>query len=81
MVNRNASTLLHTGTYGVVYKAYIASGQDAGKFVALKKIRLEDEDNGVPSAALWEIASLKRANHANVVSLLVMHPFDRVDAC
>eukprot|EP00041_Stephanoeca_diplocostata_P016543 m.326180 g.326180 ORF g.326180 m.326180 type:complete len:538 (-) comp20398_c1_seq3:189-1802(-) len=60
------------GTYGVVYKAYITQGQEAGKFVALKKIRLEDDDNGVPSAALWEITSLKRANHTNVVSLLDM---------
>eukprot|EP00455_Lapot_gusevi_P056186 TRINITY_DN9270_c0_g1_i1.p1 TRINITY_DN9270_c0_g1~~TRINITY_DN9270_c0_g1_i1.p1 ORF type:complete len:299 (-),score=74.15 TRINITY_DN9270_c0_g1_i1:265-1161(-) len=54
------------GTYGVVYK-----GRDkhTGEFVALKKIRLEAEDEGVPSTAIREISLLKELRHPNVVGL------------
>ncbi|KAF9358648.1 Cyclin-dependent kinase 3, partial [Mortierella sp. NVP85] len=55
------------GTYGVVYKAY-QSGTD--KAVALKKIRLENADEGVPSTAIREISLLKELKHINVVQLL-----------
>ena len=52
------------GTYGVVYRAQeIATGTT----VALKKIRLEVEDEGVPSTALREISLLKELHHPNVV--------------
>ena len=44
------------GTYGVVYKAECLK---TGETVALKKIRLEVEDEGVPSTALREISLLK----------------------
>jgi hypothetical protein len=53
------------GTYGVVYKA---QDRTTGDFVALKKIRLEGEDEGVPSTALREISLLKELQHPNVVS-------------
>ncbi|PSN58277.1 Cyclin-dependent kinase 2 [Blattella germanica] len=59
------------GTYGVVYKA-----QDklTGNLVALKKIRLETETEGVPSTAIREISLLKELDHPNVVRLLdVVH--------
>jgi serine/threonine protein kinase len=36
-------------------------------FVALKKIRLELEEEGVPSTALREISLLKELDHPNVV--------------
>jgi len=55
------------GTYGVVYKA---KDKVDGKFVALKKIRLEHEDEGVPSTAIREIAILQELKHANIVTLL-----------
>ena len=52
------------GTYGVVYRA---KDKATGEFVALKKIRLESEDEGVPSTALREISLLKELQHPNVV--------------
>lgn len=37
------------GTYGVVYKG---KNKLTGQFVAMKKIRLESEDEGIPSTAI-----------------------------
>ncbi|KPI45417.1 Cyclin-dependent kinase 1 [Cyphellophora attinorum] len=56
------------GTYGVVYKAKDLS--NGGRIVALKKIRLEAEDEGVPSTAIREISLLKEMNDPNIVRLL-----------
>jgi len=59
------------GTYGVVYKA---KDKESGRTVALKKIRLDTESDGVPSTAIREISLLKELNHPNVVRLLdVVH--------
>lgn len=52
------------GTYGVVYKG---KDRKSGKIVAIKKIRLETEDEGVPSTAIREISLLKEMRHENVV--------------
>lgn len=52
------------GTYGVVYKARSVK---TGQFVAMKKIRLESEDEGVPSTAIREISLLKELQHPNIV--------------
>eukprot|EP00756_Hemistasia_phaeocysticola_P018915 Hpha_TRINITY_DN15627_c3_g1::TRINITY_DN15627_c3_g1_i4::g.98643::m.98643/K02206/CDK2; cyclin-dependent kinase 2 len=57
---------LGEGTYGVVYKGIDTS---TGRTVALKKIRLEGDDEGVPSTALREIAVLKELRHPCVVAL------------
>ncbi|XP_023234909.1 cyclin-dependent kinase 1-like [Centruroides sculpturatus] len=54
------------GTYGVVYKG---KHRRTGQLVALKKIRLESEDEGVPSTAIREISLLKELNHSNIVCL------------
>jgi cyclin-dependent kinase len=61
------------GTYGVVYKA--KDKRNGGKIVALKKIRLATQDEGVPSTAIREISLLKElSQHRNIVSLLdVVH--------
>ncbi|KAI8107559.1 hypothetical protein M9434_004496 [Picochlorum sp. BPE23] len=59
------------GTYGVVFK-----GRDkvTGKVLALKQIRLEQDEEGVPSTAIREISLLKDLRHQNVVALLdVVH--------
>jgi cyclin-dependent kinase len=55
------------GTYGVVYKARDIT---SGSVVALKKIRLEAEDEGVPSTAIREISLLKELKDDNIVRLL-----------
>jgi cyclin-dependent kinase 2 len=54
------------GTYGVVYKA---KEKNTGDLVALKKIRLDTENEGVPSTAIREISLLKELKHHNIVSL------------
>jgi len=54
------------GTYGVVYKA---KSRIDGKIYALKKIRLDAEDEGVPSTSIREISLLKELNHQNIVRL------------
>ncbi|KID92851.1 Cell division control protein [Metarhizium guizhouense ARSEF 977] len=55
------------GTYGVVYKARDLA--NSGRIVALKKIRLEAEDEGVPSTAIREISLLKELRDPNIVRL------------
>lgn len=54
------------GTYGLVYKA---RDKQTGGLVALKKIRLETDDEGTPSTAVREICILKQLHHPNVVQL------------
>ncbi|ETV85967.1 CMGC/CDK protein kinase [Aphanomyces astaci] len=54
------------GTYGVVYKA---KDRVTGEVIALKKIRLEAEDEGIPSTAIREISLLKELQHCNIVRL------------
>ena len=44
-----------------------------GEIVALKKMRLEGEDDGVPATALREIAILRELKHQNIIEL--MHVF------
>jgi len=69
---------LGEGTYGVVYKAqgilhllfsilFFPLDKTTKELFALKKIRLESEDEGIPSTAIREIALLKELQHPNVV--------------
>lgn len=55
------------GTYGVVYKC---KNKQTDELVALKKIRLENEDEGIPSTAIREISILKQLKHPNIVRLV-----------
>jgi len=54
------------GTYGTVFKA---RDKRTGELVALKKIRLESEDEGTPSTAVREISILRQLQHPNIVRL------------
>jgi len=62
------------GTYGVVYKA---RNNITGELVAIKKIKLESEYNGMPQSALREVSLLRDLHHPNIVFLievLLQHP-------
>lgn len=56
-----------SGTYGEVYKAFDVKYNCT---VALKKIIIQNENEGIPSTALREISLLKGLNHANIVRLI-----------
>lgn len=59
-------TSIGEGAYGVVYKA---RDTVTGRFVALKKIKLENESDGISSSTLREITLLMQVNHENIVKL------------
>ena len=54
------------GTYGVVFKG---KHKKTNEIVAMKKIRLESEEEGVPSTAIREVSLLKELQHPNIVQL------------
>lgn len=58
--------VLGEGTYGVVYKA---KNLKTDKIVAVKKIWLEQDDEGIPSTTLREISSLRELDHENIIKL------------
>ena len=60
------------GTYGTVWKGLdLESNQQE---VALKRINLEDADEGIPSTTIREISLLMELRHANIVELYnVLH--------
>ena len=55
------------GAYGVVYKA---KDKQTDTLTALKRIRLDAEEEGVPCTAIREISLLKELRHDNIVRLL-----------
>lgn len=61
-------TPIGEGTYGKVYKAVHRGRQE--QIVAMKKMKLENEEEGLPSTAIREIALLKEISHDHVVKLL-----------
>ena len=62
---------LGAGTYGIVYKA---QDRVTGRTVALKRIRLDNEEEGVPCTAIREISLLRDLKHPNIVELFdVLH--------
>ncbi|KAI7896044.1 kinase-like domain-containing protein [Mucor mucedo] len=54
------------GTYGVVYRVRDTKTK---QIVALKKIRMERETDGMPVSSLREISILKRMKHQNIVNV------------
>lgn len=67
---------LGEGTYGEVYKAI---DEQTGETVAIKRIKLEHEEEGVPGTAIREISLLKELDHKYIVSLKhVLHANHRL---
>ena len=72
---------LGEGTYGIVYKAVginhfifkLSIDRNTSEYVALKKIRLESEEEGIPSTAIREISLLKELNHPNIVKYYLFY--------
>nr|XP_033787994.1 cyclin-dependent-like kinase 5 isoform X3 [Geotrypetes seraphini] len=62
----SCSIFILTRTYGTVFKA---KNRETHEIVALKRVRLDDDDEGVPSSALREICLLKELKHKNIVRL------------
>lgn len=55
---------LGEGAYGVVHKGINTKTQEV---IALKKIKLETQSEGVPSTTIREISVLREIDHKNVV--------------
>lgn len=55
------------GTYGVVYRA---KDRQSGDIVALKRIRMELEEEGLPVCSVREIGLLMTLSHHNIVELI-----------
>ena len=57
---------IEEGSYGVVYRA---RDTQTGDIVALKRLKLERENNGFPIIGLREISTLMAARHPNIVNI------------
>ena len=55
------------GAYGVVYKGY---NTETNEVIAVKRIKIEAENEGIPSTAIREISLLREIEHENVVKWL-----------
>lgn len=55
------------GTYGVVFKA---QDTQTGRWVAIKKLKPDQEDEGISSTTIREISLLKELTHRNIINLL-----------
>ena len=64
---------LGEGSFGVVYKAITNPSSDSHaqnpSYVAIKRIPMASEEEGMPSTALREISILKEVKHPNIVRL------------
>merc|ERR1719217_1043287 len=61
------NVILGEGTYGKVYKA---RSNRSGEVVAMKDMKIDAQEDGVPGTAIREIALLKELSHVNIVRLL-----------
>ena len=58
---------LGSGAYGTVYKARMKKNQ---KIVAIKRIKINLDTEGIPSSALREISILRNLRHENIEKIL-----------
>ena len=64
------------GTYGEVYEAIDTTNNNK---VALKKLRIENKDEGIPITALREMCILKHLKHENIVELYeIIQDIDKI---
>ncbi|OQS54496.1 CDC28 [Ecytonucleospora hepatopenaei] len=64
------------GAYGTVYKAV---NRDTNEVVALKKVKISEEDEGIPATTIREIILLKNLKHPQIVELLeIIHKNDKI---
>ncbi len=54
------------GAYGIVYKGVDTQTKET---IAVKRIKIEVESEGIPSTAIREISLLREVEHENVVKL------------
>ena len=59
-----------SGTYGVVYKGFKKNKDGSKQIVAIKKMKIDLENEGIPSTALREITILRELEHPNIVKLI-----------
>lgn len=56
-----------TGTYGDVYRCF---DRKLGRHVAVKKMKIPNDGQGIPSTVLREISLLRDLDHPHVIGLL-----------
>lgn len=61
------------GAYGIVYKG---CDTQTGEIIAVKRIKIEVENEGIPSNAIREIALLREIDHENVIKYFVIAKLD-----
>jgi serine/threonine protein kinase len=75
--NYDLKEKLGEGTYGEVFRA--RDLRVTNRIVAIKKIKLEQEDEGVPSTTLREVALLKSLQHPNIVRYDLFYDITALD--
>lgn len=64
--NYTKNQKLGEGTYGAVFRA---TENTTGEYVALKIIRMDQEEDGIPDSSLREVSILKMIHHSNIIYL------------
>jgi len=66
--------LIGNGAYGTVYKA--RDLKNDGRIVAMKRIRIQNPEEGMPMSAIREISLLKKVEsheHPNIVRCVLLY--------
>jgi len=67
--NNNKLSYMHD-TLSLYSEVHKAQERSTGRYVALKKVRMENEKEGFPMTALREIRILQLLKHENVMELI-----------